>query len=410
MYPRCGSVFEGLRGLAGGLFIVVAVGIVCLAVLSGAAYAQEGVFIKGVEPPEGECGTEMEVYIYGGIFSPDMSVAFLVDGVEVLYTEVIDDETLLVGIFISEEAPEGRWPVGVFGPEGEAVMEEAFTIYCPHEPPPPPPEEPTPDEPVPPPDEGGPPPDEGGPPPDEGGPPPDEGGPSQPEIGGGRGGLPIIPIIGAVVVVGTVTLAGLTLTVRHSMKVRTRREWERKAQEEKPREPCRASSRYCQKEVEVNLKRGKITEVRLRAAGRGSGRGEQEKGLTGKPANELDGAVVAHRLGRQAADLQERVEMVAGEVSRQIVAWLQGEKPPQEVAVDAHFEGVEVTLTFTLFRCVQKGPVTTWEEEDEWEVSYQQEHDEPVGTLFLQNPIEVGLAELITPDLARLLMQFVQRM
>jgi hypothetical protein len=326
----------------------------------------------------------MDLTIYGGNFDPASEATILVDGVEIFYTEFIGPEELQVGLYIAENAPDGSWPVAVFSPEGgETVLEGGFTIICPSggEPPP---EEPTEGPPEPP--------------------------PGPPDDGDGPNWLLLIFIIGVIFLALVVGVGGgVILSRQRAVRMRKREQWQEKAQEGDPPEPCQPPSWYCKKEPEVELKRSKLTGLTLLARAPGTGRDHREMEVSGRLARDLDRAVVAHRLGKRLEELRTQIDTLAAALAREIVAWVQGEPSSQEVAIDATFEGAEFAVTFTLYRCVQKGPLTGWEEMDGWQVSYQHEHDAPVGTLFLQNPAEVGLAERITPDVSRLLMQFVQR-
>ncbi len=392
MYSQYVPVRRTVKCLAVILPVLVLMAFILPALGSSPVGAQELLYIKGIEPSQGRCGDELDLVVYGGGFDSSTGVAFYVNGIEVLYVEFINPSELGVGIWIANDAPAGRWPVAVSSPGGgEYVLEGAFTIICPAP--------------------GGdttPPPDDGGragqppPPPDDGG---REGQPPRPD-GGDNWWLILIIILGVVGVIG-VGAVGLGLTLRYSAKMRRRKEWERKAQEKEPPRPCQVNSWYCEKEVGVELKRSKLTELGLAAT---SPSASQSKILKGHVAGDLDRAIVAYRLREQPEAFQNRIGAVAQELAQQIIDWLQGETSGQELSLEARFEGAEMTLKFTLMRCVQKGPMTDWQKVDEWEVSYQSERDEPIGTLYLHNPSEAGMVYRIAPDLVNLLARFIERL
>jgi hypothetical protein len=230
----------------------------------------------------------------------------------------------------------------------------------------------------------------------------------EPESGGERRFRWPLLLVGGFGALLAGALVALVMSV--ALKPSTQKQrghWEKQAQDDDPQQPCQVQSRYCQREVEITLQRSRITELNLMASPLEGDFSNRERRIGGEAAGSLDSIVNAYKRGASEADLRPRVDTLGGIVAREIVSWLGGVETAQRVALSAHREGVETTITFTLYRCVQKGPQTVWEEEDRWEVSYQQERDELVGSVILQNPGQSGLDAPLAVDLARLLMRFV---
>jgi hypothetical protein len=400
MFPRHARSKASRRWLVGMALLSLS----SLLVLASPAFAQEAPpVLGGVDPPEAACGGELELIVFGRNFTDSTQVEFGVDGIEIYYVEFLSPQELQVGLFIGEEAPAGSWPVTVRDPETglEDVREQVFTIVCEGQ------DQPAPTEVVGPVEPGGD--DSGQPGPDQ----TDRDQPDtdfrEPESGGARRlrwPLLLFGGLGALLAGALVALV-MSVALRPSTRRRHRRQWEKQAQDGEPQQPCQVQSRYCQREVEIALQRSRIAKLSLMASPLEGDFSNREHWVRGEAAGSLDSIVNAYKRGASEADLQPRVDTLGGVVAREIVAWLGRVETAQRVALSAHREGVETTITFTLYRCVQKGPQTVWEEEDKWEVSYQQERDELVGSVILQNPGQPGLDAPLAVDLARLLMRFV---
>ncbi|MBN1967552.1 MAG: hypothetical protein JW910_23050, partial [Anaerolineae bacterium] len=170
-----------------------------------------GPFIETVEPGEGRCGSEMDIFITGRNLQE--ARVYIPDGIEVETVENIDDSTLRAFIVILENAPPGPRPVGVVSEWGEFEKPEAFTVIC--------------------------------------GEPPGER-PRAPDLSvdaddGGTGGGDDAVVAIVVVVTTVVVLGGITITLRHTIKVQKRKEWQNKAQEKDPSLPCQHCTYTCRK-------------------------------------------------------------------------------------------------------------------------------------------------------------------
>lgn len=104
---------------------------ICIEVEAG--WPIEEPFIKGLDPAEGRCASEITLTVFGTNFKPELSI-FIPDGIETIYTEFISTEELVVMLFITEDAPPGARPVEVIDLESRAVvaaLKEGFTVICP---------------------------------------------------------------------------------------------------------------------------------------------------------------------------------------------------------------------------------------------------------------------------------------
>lgn len=216
------------------------------------------------------------------------------------------------------------------------------------------------------------------------------------------------PVIGGVI--GGAAVAGTTLTIRRSIKVRRRREWHEKAQEEKPPETCQPCSRHCRKiELELEPALYKITHLSLSTYNSISGERSKERQVRGEIVDRLDRAVTAHRQGEKSEKLQEQVARLAHKLLQQIIEWLHGEPAPRDVSLVGYLEGGKVTCQFILYHCKHRGNVNVWEEEDKWKATIEDKRGEPMGTLRGVDPVEAKVPERLTPELTRLLMQFIEK-
>jgi hypothetical protein len=383
--PKYKRSWLGLLAVLSGLLLLA------LPTLVRPALAQEAPpVIGGVDPPEAACGGELDLIVFGRSFTESTLVEFGVDGVQVTYVEFLSPQELQVGLVIGEEAPAGSWPVTVYDPQTglEDSRERAFTIICEGQ------SQPEPTEVVQPGESG---------PGDQ--PNPDLG---EPESGGERRFRWPLLLVGGLgaLLAGAFVAFVMSVALKPSSR-KQRSQWEKQAQDGDPQQPCQVQSRYCQREVEITLQRSRITELNLMASPLEGDFSNRERRVHGEAAGSLDSIVHAYKRGSSEADLRPRVEELGKSIAREVIAWLGGVDPAQRLAISAHREGIETTVTFTLYRCVQKGPQTVWEEEDQWEASYQQARDDLVGSLILEHPGQAGLDAPLAVDIARLLMRFV---
>jgi hypothetical protein len=100
---------------------------------SGEVRAQELVYLRAVEPSEGNPGQELELTLWGGGFGDAQEVRLAIGDIEILDARIESDEAIMVHVFIPEDAPPGPRPievVAVFGSneEFEAVLDEGFFV------------------------------------------------------------------------------------------------------------------------------------------------------------------------------------------------------------------------------------------------------------------------------------------
>jgi len=104
-----------------------------LVVTSLPAWAQQPVYLRAVEPPEGWPGEELELTLRGGGFGGAREVQVTVGGIEVLEAWIESDEAIMAHVFIPEDAPPGPRAVevvAVFGPGEEFAtgLDEGFFV------------------------------------------------------------------------------------------------------------------------------------------------------------------------------------------------------------------------------------------------------------------------------------------
>lgn len=102
--------------------------------------AQEPVYLRTVEPSEGQPGQELELTLLGGGFGEATKVRVFIGEIEVLDAWKESDEAVIAYVFIPEDAPPGPRTVeviAVFEPDGEfpAVLEAGFSVLEPEGPP-----------------------------------------------------------------------------------------------------------------------------------------------------------------------------------------------------------------------------------------------------------------------------------
>ncbi len=225
--------------------------------------------------------------------------------------------------------------------------------------------------------------------------------------------VPPMLVIGAVVtltVIAAVTLGGITFTIRRTIKIQRRKEWQEKAEEEEPPETCQPCTRHCQKiELELEPALRKIAHLTLSAYDPVSGEQSREGQVKGEIVDGLNRAVTSHRRGEKLEELQEQVAPLARMLLEQIMEWMHGEAAPRDVSVTGHLGGGKATCKFILRHCRRRGNVNTWEKEGEWKATVADERDEPVGTLRSLDPTEPGIPERLAPELTRLLVQFIDK-
>lgn len=212
----------------------------------------------------------------------------------------------------------------------------------------------------------------------------------------------VLAIAAGVTIGGTVTIAGVTFTVRHTIKVRRRKRWQKEAKEDELPDTCKPCTHHCRKiQIELKLARRAITHLTLVAHDPASGKRTREGQVGGEAVEGLNEALKARRQREEREQVQRLVEPVASTLSQQIGEWLGDQAAPRDVSVAAHLKGGEVTFKFILYHCSTDN---TWEKKDEWEKKFEDERDETVTTLRGLDPTKPA-----APELTQRLMEFIER-
>ncbi len=206
------------------------------------------------------------------------------------------------------------------------------------------------------------------------------------------------------------TVAGITLGVRHAIKINRHKGWQEKSKKEEPPKKCQHCTRYCRKielEVEPALRRIiQLTYVIFDPVSKGK---RQKIQVKGKIVNDLNKAVSSHQRRKKQEKVQRLVTNVSSILLHQLEKWLHTESTPSSVSFTGHLEGGKVTSEFILYHCKRKGSVNLWEEEDKWKVTVKDKRDLPICTLRGLDPAETGMPERVVPELTRRLTDFIEK-
>jgi hypothetical protein len=217
-------------------------------------------------------------------------------------------------------------------------------------------------------------------------------------------------LIVAISLSASATIAGITLGVRHAIKINRHKGWQEKSKKEEPPKKCQHCTRYCRKievEVEPALRRIiQLTYVIFDPVSKGK---RQKIQVKGKIVNDLNKAVSNHRRGKEPEKVQRLVTNVSYMLLRQLEKWLHTEPAPGSVSFTGHLEGGKVTFEFILYHCKRKGSVNLWEEEDKWKVTVKDKRDLPICTLRGLGPAETGMPEIVVAELTRRLTEFIKK-
>ncbi len=221
---------------------------------------------------------------------------------------------------------------------------------------------------------------------------------------------PRIPLYLVVIIGAGVVLALLTPIIRHTIKVQRRREWQEKADEAELPETCQPCTRRCRK-IEIELEGGprKITHLTLVKHVPGSDEKSRERKVIGKTVDRLNKAIRVSRRRRKPEKARRLVSPVVAALVQHITNWLRPETAPHDVFVGAHLAGAKVPFQFILYHCRRVGDANVWVEKDRWKATVADERDEPVAAIRSLDAAEPKMAERVTPELTRSLMEFVEK-
>ncbi|MBN1310662.1 MAG: hypothetical protein JXB30_04515 [Anaerolineae bacterium] len=221
--------------------------------------------------------------------------------------------------------------------------------------------------------------------------------------------LILILVVGIVGVVGIAVLGGSGLLIRSSVKANERRQWEKQAKQGHPPDDCQPSQRYCEVENEIEMKAMHITHLELTAADPASGQERRKQTIKGQLPADLQSIILAHWMGESTDKLVPRIEVLAQSLSKTLSEFLQRDQATYNLDVIVHLEGIELTSTFTLYQCTGSPPNTSWKRLATWNVTKQQERDDPVVAVSGINGTESSLAVRIPTELFPQLRDYIER-
>jgi len=144
-------------------------------------------------------------------------------------------------------------------------------------------------------------------------------------------------LVVTIVVGGSVSVASVTLTARRLIKVRGRKRWSRKAQEDKPPRTCQPCTRYCRR-VELKLEPAlyKIAHLSFSINDPASGKQKREMKVQDKIVDGLNQALTVHRIRVNPEKLMKQVTPLAQMLSQQILEWLRAEPASRDISIVGH--------------------------------------------------------------------------
>lgn len=210
-------------------------------------------------------------------------------------------------------------------------------------------------------------------------------------------------------IVGTITIGGVTLSVRYNSKIKLRQKWQEQAKAGQPDPACQPCTYHCEKIKleELELARRSIAYIGLTSFDPVSGAKCQQLQVKGEVAEGLNRALNSYRRNRETAQLQPLLAPVTAALLAQIGDWLRHEPAPRDVFIDGHLIGSKAKCKFVLRHCLRKGTEGTWEQEDEWTATVTDECDEAITTLSQISPAAKGGLDQRALELTRCLTQFI---
>lgn len=232
-----------------------------------------------------------------------------------------------------------------------------------------------------------------------------------PDSSPGPGSNLLILIIIALVVggIGVAALGGGGLLLRASIKASERKQWEKQAQQGRPPDDCQPSRRHCEVENEIDLKPMRITQLDFAAADVDTGQERHRQTVKGQLTTDLRGIILSHWLGESTDNLAPRIEALSQALAQALIHFLQRDQASYNLTVGAHLEGIELTSTFTLYRCVGTPPATSWKKIAKWNVKKQQERDDLVIALSGRSGADTSLPARLPTELFMQLRDYVER-
>ncbi len=235
------------------------------------------------------------------------------------------------------------------------------------------------------------------------------GGQPQPPSGQSRGPGSLLYGGLAVLIGGMIAVAAATgLALRQQLKIGQRQKWEKQAQRGQPPDRCTPPGYYVGVETQLDFKPMRITQLIVTATdpGRESVRRKQE--VKGRVPNTLKLAILAHWLREPEQNYATRVAELSHGLSKTLTDFLQRETGRCDLAITVHVEGIELTATFTLYRCEKQGADGVWKKVESWGKKKTQERDDVIAQLGNRDPEATLPPGGFSTELEPLLAQYVK--
>jgi hypothetical protein len=210
----------------------------------------------------------------------------------------------------------------------------------------------------------------------------------------------VVAVIGAV---GVAVLGGTAFALRRASLAGNHSRWEKQATPHDPPDTCQPPGYHCKVETELEYKLMKVASIELSLSDPG-GQSRLAHSIEHDLPGAFQGAIHAHFLREQEDRFADRIDRIARELAAEIYAFIAREKNPVDVSVGARLEGIEITLTFTLFKCVG----SRWKQTAQWEKSKPYQREDDVASI---SGIDAGLTSLerrLTAELVPMVRRYVE--
>ena len=191
---------------------------------------------------------------------------------------------------------------------------------------------------------------------------------------------------------------------------RYRKRWQEEAREERPPKTCRPYALYCRRVVlKFNPHPWRVSVLKLGLVASPHLKPRRTRKLRGEVRGDLNEAIAASRRGATPDDIRSRAKSIANDTLHRAREWLKGLETQGDIAIDARLEDGEASCEFFLYRCVEKGEVSVWEEVDKWKSKVKVKRDVHVCQLDDVSPSRRERFEELLPGLADAVVRFIKR-
>ncbi|MCJ7432052.1 MAG: hypothetical protein MUO77_01050 [Anaerolineales bacterium] len=321
--------------------IVISSFILVVIFYAGSVSAQSPLYLREVQPPEGQAGETLELTLLG-FFDKVQDLRVEIEGVEVLEVQVESEELIHARIFIPESAAPGSRPVvvtGFLGPNEpvSTTLEAGFHVFeaIPDTSPTEPPilEHPTPVrvEPIPLPPQAAP-------------------------------DWLLILIVGIIILVvgGALVVIILAVTLRRAS---LKKGWQSQAQTQELPETCQHSAHITRREkIEFKPGRWKVNGLKVTLYNPANRERSKPREVPKDLVQKIDKAARQRLMHGESDDLKDMVTEIARETTALITAWQSFSEKGKSILLEIHLEGGSAKAKFVRYRCVQG----QWRNELEW--------------------------------------------